>query len=125
MADPNDSELRRDIGFFGSAFLAFNGLVGASIFALPGTLQSRFGDSSPFLFPFFGILALAIAIPFSRVAARFATSGGPIVYAATFGPAVAFQAGWIWYVARVTAMAANCNVLVTYLATLWPPVGAG
>jgi len=48
----NDKEqaLKRDIGFFGSAFLSFNGVVGAGIFALPALLYARFGDFSPWLF---------------------------------------------------------------------------
>jgi APA family basic amino acid/polyamine antiporter len=120
-----DEPLRRDIGFLGSAFLSFNGMVGAGIFALPGTLHERFGAFSPFLFPLFGLLVLVVALPFARVAARHPVSGGPVVYAAAFGPAAAFQAGWIYYVARATALAANTIVLVTYLAALWPVVGEG
>jgi amino acid transporter len=125
VAAAKDEPLRRDIGFFGSAFLSFNGMVGAGIFALPGTLYDRFGAFSPFLFPLFGLLVLVVALPFARVAARHPVSGGPVVYAAAFGPAVAFQAGWIYYVARATALAANTTVLVTYLAVLWPELGAG
>jgi amino acid transporter len=121
----DDKLLRRDIGFFGSAFLAFNGVVGAGIFALPEKLYSQFGAFSPFLFPLFGVLVLIIAIPFARVAGHFPVSGGPVVYAATFGRATSFQAGWIYYVARSSALAANCNVLVIYLATLWAPLAAG
>src|SRR5687768_771149 len=120
-----DSGLRREIGFTGSAFLAFNGVIGASIFALPATLQDQFGAFSPWLFPLFGLLVLVVALPFARTASHFPMSGGPVVYAAVFGPAASFQAGWIYYVARVTALAANSNVLVTYVATLWPPLALG
>jgi APA family basic amino acid/polyamine antiporter len=122
---PGDEPLRRDIGLVGSAFLAFNGLVGAGIFVLPGLLADRFGAFSPWAFPLFGLLALAIAWPFARIAGHHGRSGGPVVYAAAFGPAAAFQAGWIYYVARVTALAANLNVLVTYLASFAPPIGQG
>ena len=126
MTERSDDELlRRDIGFFGSAFLAFNGVVGAGIFALPEKLYTQFGAFSPFLFPIFGLLVLVVALPFARVASRFPVSGGPVVYAATFGPVASFQAGWIYYVARVTALAANTNVLITYLATLWAPLETG
>ena len=38
MAEKGGS-LRRDIGLTGSAFLSFNGIVGAGIFALPATLH--------------------------------------------------------------------------------------
>lgn len=125
MSTARDEPLRRDIGLLGSAFLAFNGLVGAGIFALPGTLHDRFGAFAPWLFPLFGLLALAIAIPFARVAGQHSVSGGPVVYAATFGPVAAFQAGWIFYVARVAALAANLNVLVAYLARFWPGLADG
>jgi basic amino acid/polyamine antiporter, APA family len=124
-AQADETALRRDIGFLGSAFLAFNGVVGAGILALPEQLYTQFGAFSPFLFPLFGLLVLVVALPFARVASRFPVSGGPVVYAATFGPAASFQAGWIYYVARATALAANSNVLVTYLATLWAPLASG
>lgn len=120
-----EQALKRDIGFLGSAFLSFNGVVGAGIFALPAVLYSQFGDFSPWLFPLFGLLVLLVAVPFGRVAAHHPLSGGPVVYAAVFGPAASFQAGWIYYVARATALAANANVLVIYLATLWAPLAEG
>lgn len=127
MGDERTAEepLRRDIGFFGSAFLSFNGVVGAGIFALPGTLYDKFGAFSPYLFPLFGLLVLLVALPFARVAGHHSVSGGPVVYAAAFGPAASFQAGWLYYVARAAALAANATVLVTYLATLWPILAAG
>lgn len=121
----DEPQLRRDIGFSGSAFLSFNGLVGAGIFALPGTLYAQFGAFSPWLFPIFGLLVLLVALPFARVAGRFTVSGGPVVYAAAFGPVASFQAGWLYYVARATALAANTNVLVTYLSSFWAPLAEG
>ena len=120
-----DSRLRRDIGFTGSAFLSFNGIVGAGIFALPATLHVQFGAFSPWLFPIFGVLILLVAMPFARLAALFPQSGGPVAYTAAFGPLASFQAGWLYYLARVTALAANANVFATYAATLWAPLGIG
>jgi basic amino acid/polyamine antiporter, APA family len=119
-----DPALRRDIGFTGSAFLSFNGIVGAGIFALPAALHLQFGVFSPWLFPIFGLLILLVALPFARLAAYFQGSGGPVAYAAAFGPLAAFQVGWIYYVARTSALAANANVFATYAATLWAPLGA-
>ena len=124
-AKVQEDALNRDIGFFGSAFLSFNGVVGAGIFALPAVLYLQFGDFSPWLFPLFGFLVLVVALPFARVAAHHPVSGGPVVYAAAFGPVASFQAGWIYYVAKLTSLAANTNVLVAYLATLWLPLAEG
>ncbi len=125
MAQAQEQGLRREIGFFGSAFLSFNGLVGAGIFALPATLHLQFGSFSPSLFPLFGTLALIVALPFSRLAAYHPASGGPVVYTAPFGRAAAFQVGWLYYVARATALAANSTVFVIYLSSLWPALAEG
>jgi amino acid transporter len=125
MQNGEEKALKRDIGFFGSAFLSFNGVVGAGIFALPGTLYEKFGAFSPFLFPLFGLLVLLVALPFARAAGHHRLSGGPVVYAAAFGPVASFQAGWLYYVARSAALAANTTVLVTYLAVFFPALGTG
>ncbi len=115
--------LRRDIGLTGSAFLAFNGIVGAGIFGLPGDLHARFGAFAPWLFLIFGLLILAIVLPFARLAACHERTGGPVTYAAHLGPAIAFQTGWLYCLARVTSMAANTNLFVDNMARLWPPMG--
>ncbi len=123
MSENEQTGLRRDIGFTGSAFLSFNGIVGAGIFALPATLHLQFGNFSPWLFPVFGLLVLIFALPFARLAGLFSGTGGPVLYAASFGPLVAFQTGWLYYLARVTSLAANAHVFATYAAWLWAPLG--
>ncbi|MFC7500204.1 APC family permease [Enterovirga sp. GCM10030262] len=124
-SDEVSAPLRREIGFAGSAFLSFNGIVGAGIFALPATLHFQFGAFSPWLFPIFGLLILLVALPFARLAALFPQSGGPVAYTAAFGPLASFQAGWLYYLARVTALAANANVFALYATALWAPLGTG
>lgn len=119
----HDPGLRRDIGFVGSAFLSFNGIVGAAIFALPATLHLQFGTFSPWLFPLFAVLTLAVVLPFARLAELHPASGGPAAYTAVFGPVAAFQVGWLYYLTRVTALAANANVFAVYAAALYPPLG--
>ena len=120
-----EGALRRDIGFSGSAFLAFNGIVGAGIFALPATLHLQFGNFSPWLFPIFGVLFLLVVLPFARLASLYADSGGPVAYTAAFGPLVSFQTGWLYFLARATAFAANANVFASYAGSLWAPLGTG
>ena len=118
-------KLKRRIGLGGSILLSFNGAVGASIFALPALLAADFGTFSPWLFPLVGLAALLVIIPFSRSVAAFPQSGGPAAYGAVFGRFAGFELGWIYYVARAAAFAANANVLVSYLARWWPIVGDG
>lgn len=117
--------LPRRIGVGGALMLAFNGAIGASIFALPATLAADFGTSAPWLFPLVGLASLLIAIPFSRSVAAFPESGGPATYGRVFGSFGGFELGWIYYVARATAFAANLNVLISYLARWWTGAEGG
>ena len=108
--------LPRRIGLPGAIILSFNGAVAASIFALPATLAADFGDFSPLMFPIVALAFLLIVIPFTRSAAAFPESGGPAAYGAVFGRLVGFELGWVYYIARAAAFAANANVLTAYLA---------
>ena len=110
------TELPRRIGLIGAIALAFNGAVAASIFALPASLAADFGNLSPWLFPIVGFAALLIIVPFTWSVAAFPDSGGPAIYGRVFGRFAGFELGWIYYVARTTAFAANANVLTAYLA---------
>ena len=124
MSGEGQPRLERRIGPLGSALLSFNGIVGAGIFALPAALHAQFGTFSPWLFPIFGSLILLVALPFANLAALFSSSGGPVAYTACFGRIASFQVGWVYYLARLTAFAANANVFATYAAALWPPLGS-
>jgi amino acid transporter len=113
--------LRRDIGFIGAAFIALNGIIGAGIFAMPQTLVEGAGAFSPYFVILIGVLMVAIAAVMGELASYFDKAGGPVVYAsAAFGPFAGFQVGWLYYLARVAAFAANTNVLLTYLSTFAP-----
>ena len=107
--------LHRAIGAVGSGLLSFNGIVGASIFALPAVLLADWGSFSPFLFLIVGLAALLVIIPFANSAAAFPENGGPATYGLVYGRVAAFELGWIYYVARVAGFAANANVLVDYI----------
>ena len=117
--------LERRIGLPGAILLSFNGAVGAGIFALPATLAADFGSFAPWLFPAVAILSLLIVIPFARSVAAFPDSGGPATYGRVFGRAAGFELGWVYYIARVSAFAANANVLISYLGRWWPVLGDG
>jgi amino acid transporter len=112
----NAGQLPRRIGLPGAVILSFNGAVAASIFALPAALAADFGGFSPLMFPIVACAALLIIIPFSWSAAAFPESGGPAAYGAVFGRFVGFELGWVYYIARAAAYAANANVLTAYLA---------
>jgi APA family basic amino acid/polyamine antiporter len=103
-----------------------NAVVGSAIFGLPGEIAGLTGAWSPLAFVLAAFFLLAIVLCFAEVASRFDTAGGPYLYAREgFGPLVGFQAGWLTFWIRATAVAANLNVLIAYLATLVPAVGSG
>lgn len=111
----------RQIGALAAALLAFNGVVGAGIFALPGLVAREFGAFGPWLFPLFGLLMLMVVVPLAAVAARFDVNGGAQAYVSrAFGPFAGFQAGWLFTIAKVTALAANSTVFAAYLVGLIP-----
>ncbi len=113
------SQLRRDIGFFGASFLVLNGLIGAGIFALPGKVAVNAGLLSPWLFLVVGLLFLSVVLTFAELASYYRRTGGPVIYATdAFGPLAGFSTGWVIYLSRMTAFAANANVMATYLASL-------
>lgn len=119
-------ELKRDIGALGVVFIALNGMVGAGIFALPQALAAGAGATSPYLILAFGAAMIPVALVFGALAGRFDNAGGMVVYVeAAFGRFASFQAGWLYYLARLAAVAANTNVLLTYLAVFTPGIDQG
>jgi APA family basic amino acid/polyamine antiporter len=121
MTNGKGAQLRRDIGFFGAAFLVLNAMIGAGIFALPGKVAVNAGMLSPWLFLAVGVVFLAVVLTFAELASYFRESGGPVLYATfAFGPLAGFGTGWILFLSRMTAFAANANVMAIYLGSLFP-----
>ncbi len=120
------SALMRAIGPVGAVLLLLNGMIGSGIFVLPGTVSATTGAWAPWLFLLVGLFFVTIALSFAELASYFRDSGGPVLYAgAAFGPAAGFATGWMLWLGRVTAIAANLNVVVTYLGPVWPWIGDG
>lgn len=101
--------------------VAINGIIGAGIFGLPSKTYSLIGTYSLFAFIACALVVTLIILCFAEVGSRFDETGGPYLYAReAFGPTVAFEVGWLIWLARLTAFAANCNLMVSYLAFFWP-----
>ncbi len=101
--------------------IAINGIIGAGIFGLPSKVFSLIGAYSLIAFVACAAVVTLIILCFAEVSSRFNDTGGPYLYAReAFGPATAFEIGWLMWLARLTAFAANCNLLVNYLGYFWP-----
>lgn len=113
------TKLRRDIGFFGAAFLSLNAVIGAGIFAVPGSVAASAGLLSPWLFLIVGALFITIVLTFAELSSYYEQTGGPVLYATeAFGPFAGFSTGWAIFLSRMTAFAANANVMAIYLGGL-------
>lgn len=120
------SSLLRAITPFGAALLVLNGMIGAGIFVLPATVSAMTGNWAPWLFVLVGLFFITIALSFAELSSYFKETGGPVLYAGTaFGPAAGFAAGWMLWLGRVTAIAANLNVVITYLTPYWTSLADG
>lgn len=121
---PNTSEegLIRGIRRWDLVAVTINGIIGAGIFGLPAKVYALIGTYSLIAFVACAIVVAIIVLCFAEVGSRFDETGGPYLYAReAFGPAVGFQIGWLLWLARLTAFAANCNLLINYLAYFWAP----
>jgi amino acid transporter len=113
--------LRRELTAWGLWLLMVNGMIGAGIFGVPAQAQRLAGDFSPWVFVLGALLIAPVMLCFAQLASRFSGTGGPALYVAhAFGPFAGFQAGWAFYVARLTAFAANLNLLMTTIGYLLP-----
>ena len=104
---------------FGAGFLVLNSVIGAGIFALPGKVAMSAGLFSPWIFLIVGALFLSVVLTFAELGSYYDRTGGPVLYATdAFGPLAGFSTGWLIFLARMTAFAANANVMASYLASL-------
>ena len=121
MEQPGRTGLLRVIRRWDLVALAVNAIIGAGIFGLPSEVFRRIGAWSLLAFLACGFVVTLIILCFAEVSSRFTGTGGPYLYAReTFGPLVGFQVGWLIWIARITAFAANCNLLIAYLGFFWP-----
>ncbi|HKQ99234.1 MAG TPA: amino acid permease [Pyrinomonadaceae bacterium] len=101
--------------------VVINGIIGAGIFGLPSKIHSLIGSYSLIAFSVCALVVTLIILCFAEVASRFDATGGPYLYAReAFGSLTGFEVGWLQWLARITAFAANSNLLVEYLGFFWP-----
>ena len=118
--------LVRGIGFMGLAVIVINSMIGAGIFALPAAVSARAGVLSPWLFLAVGLLIISVVLTFAELSSYFKSSGGPVLFTTTaFGPLAGFTTGWVLFVSRMAAFAANTTVMAVYLGAIWPWFSAG
>ena len=120
MQNQPEADLVRGIRRWDLLAICINGIIGAGIFGLPSRVYGLIGTYSLIAFVACALVVALIILCFAEVSSRFEETGGPYLYAReAFQPAVAFEIGWLIWLARVTAFAANCNLLINYLSFFW------
>ncbi|HEU0252117.1 MAG TPA: APC family permease [Pyrinomonadaceae bacterium] len=115
-----DADLVRGIRRWDLVAIVINGIIGAGIFGLPSKVYALIGTYSLIAFVACALVVALIILCFAEVSSRFDETGGPYLYAReAYQPAIAFEIGWLIWLARVTAFAANCNLLINYLSYFW------
>lgn len=115
------TNLIRGIRRWEAVAVAINSIIGAGIFGLPSNVAALIGPYSVIAFVVCAFITTLLILSFAEVCSRFNETGGPYLYAReAFGSVAGFQVGWLMWLARVTAFAANCNLLIAYLSFFWP-----
>jgi len=121
LAERSEAGLIRGIRRWDLVAITINGIIGGGIFGLPAPVFKLIGSYSLIAFVVCAIVVTLIILCFAEVGSRFEETGGPYLYAReAFGPAVGFEIGWLIWLARLTAFAANCNLLVAYIGYFLP-----
>src|SRR5262245_42005537 len=109
------------IGRWDMVALTINMIIGAGIFGLPSKIYGLTGVWSVLAYLVCAVLVTLIILCFAEVGSRFAETGGPYLYArVAFGSSIGFEVGWLLWLARITAFAALCNLLLGYLSFFLP-----
>jgi APA family basic amino acid/polyamine antiporter len=123
---PGRHKLIRAVGRWDLTALAINGIIGAGIFGLPASVAALVGSWSPVACLACGAIVLFIVLCFAEASSLFDTTGGPYLYAReAFGDPLGLASGWMMWLARASAFAANTNLFVSFLAYFFPWAGAG
>ncbi len=125
MASATQEGLVRGLSRWDLIGIAINGIIGAGIFGLPSRVFAQTGAYSILAFIACAFVVVLVILCFAEVGSRFSKTGGPYIYAReAFGSAIGFEVGWLIWLARLTAFAANCNLLIDYMGYFWPAATA-
>src|SRR5437867_1796461 len=126
MENVSEEGLVRGIRRWDLIAVAISSIIGAGIFGLPSDVYATTGAYSLLAFAASALIVTLIILCFAEVSSRFSETGGPYLYAReAFGPMLGFEVGWLMWLARLTAFAANLNLLVSYLGYFWTEATAG
>ena len=121
-----DEKLVRGISRWDLTAIVINTVIGAGIFGLPSKVANLVGSYSLLAFVICSIIIAFVVLCFAEVSSRFKATGGAYLYTKeAYGSFVGFEVGWLFWITRFTAFAANCNLLISYLGFFYEPLSIG
>src|SRR3989454_8514053 len=122
MAETSSEGLVRGIRRWDLVAITINGIIGAGIFGLPAKVYNLIGPYSLIAFVACALVVTLFILCFAEVGSRFNETGGPYLYAReAFGLTVAFEIGWLMWLAPLAAVAPDWYLLFHYLGYFLPP----
>lgn len=113
--------LIRAIGRWSLVALTINVILGSGIFGLPSQVANLLGRWSVWSVVLAGAATAVIVACYAEVSSQFTETGGTYIYCReAFGRLTGLEVGWMMMLSRLTACAANANLLVIYAGTFWP-----
>lgn len=121
-----EEKLVRGIGRWDLTAIVINTVIGAGIFGLPSKVAALIGSYSIIAFIVCSIIIAFVVLCFAEVSSRFQATGGAYIYTKeAYGSFVGFEVGWLFWLTRFTAFAANCNLMIAYLGYFYEPLSVG
>ena len=115
------SSLVRALGRRDLTALMVNAMVGSGMMAAPAKVFALAHGWSLGVLAASALLILPVFLCFAELGARFSGTGGPYLYARAALPGwLAFCAGWSLWISQCFSTAALSNLLLAYLAGLFP-----
>jgi len=111
----------RHLGRFRLVAVGINSVIGGGIFIMPAEIAGLIGPASIIAYVVAGVVVIGVGLALATLASRYDVSGGPYLYVhRAFGEFAGFQIGWLFCLARLTAMANLVNGFARYLGALLP-----
>ena len=108
--------------------VAINDVVGSGVYLLPAATAALLGGASLWAILAAGLAVSLLVLCFAEASSHFDEPGSGYLYTReAFGPFVAFEVGWMKWIASVTTSASLSNGAAQALGFLWPGLveGAG
>ena len=118
--------LRRVVSRWEVLGVTINDVVGSGVFLLPAATAALLGGASLWAVLAGGLAVALLALCFAEAASHFDAPGGGYLYTReAFGPFVAFEVGWMKWLAGIATLAALSNGFAQALGFLWPGASVG